>query len=130
MVIQTLSVAREGVRLLDRGVGWVEPFAKPITRPFQEHDGYRFAPPILRPWIASLALAMTGKKFLGPSFRGTSQTRTSDVQLHIGESLDSGFDASRLPSRRYSAASNITDRGARASQPSRNRFSQARSITS
>jgi len=27
------------------------------------------------------------------SFRGGSQSRTSDVQLHIGESRDSGFDA-------------------------------------
>src|SRR6202140_1559710 len=31
------------------------------------------------------------------SFRGASKTRTSDVQLHIGESRDSGFDASHRP---------------------------------
>jgi hypothetical protein len=29
-----------------------------------------------------------------PSFRGASKTRTSDVQLHIGESRDSAFDGS------------------------------------
>jgi hypothetical protein len=28
---------------------------------------------------------------------GRVETRTSDVQLHIGESRDSGFDASRRP---------------------------------
>ena len=31
------------------------------------------------------------------SFRDGPKDETSDVQLHIGESLDSGFDASRRP---------------------------------
>ena len=32
-----------------------------------------------------------------PSFRDGPQDQTSDVQLHIGESRDSGFDASHRP---------------------------------
>ena len=32
-----------------------------------------------------------------PSFRDGPKDQTSDVQLHIGESLDSGFDASHRP---------------------------------
>src|SRR5882762_65789 len=32
-----------------------------------------------------------------PSFRDGPQDQTSDVQLHIGESRDSGFDAAHRP---------------------------------
>ena len=35
-----------------------------------------------------------------PSFRGASKTRTSDAQLRIGESRDSGFDALHRPGKR------------------------------
>src|SRR5438034_923561 len=42
------TVTPEITRRADlRTVGWVEPFAKPITV-VSEHDGYRFAQPILR----------------------------------------------------------------------------------
>jgi hypothetical protein len=38
-----------------------------------------------------------------PSFRDGPQDQTSDVQLHIGESRDSGFDASHRPGMTESA---------------------------
>jgi hypothetical protein len=58
-----------GVGLLPQRVGWVEPFAKPIT-PVTAIDGYRFAPPILRPAqyhsaACSASPSITSKTFGG-----------------------------------------------------------------
>jgi hypothetical protein len=39
----------------------------------------------------------SGEAIQTPSFRDGPQDQTSDVQLHIGESRDSGFDASHRP---------------------------------
>jgi hypothetical protein len=49
----------------------------------------------LRGGIAELARAeIEPEAVMGPSFRDGPKDQTSDAQLRIGESRDSGFDAS------------------------------------
>ena len=52
---------------------------------------------IYRKTIAYFADQLVGRGFSRPSFRDGPKDQTSDVQLHIGESRDSGFDAVASP---------------------------------
>jgi hypothetical protein len=88
-----------------QAAAWVEPLAKPTSR--LQHDGYRCAQPI-PPLLSSLRGATCPPQFNEVTAEATKQSgsrhsgmvrqhQTSDAQLRIAESLDSGLDAFASP---------------------------------
>src|SRR6266481_1814854 len=55
------------------------------------------------PAALAVSFVMCAFRLCWPSFRDGPQDQTSDAQLRIGESRDSGFDASHRPGMTVSA---------------------------